>query len=94
MTKPLELKTYRRVAPGEDGFWEYRQRVIKAKQKRLTDPELAAEYFRAEYFRYRAEWQQLSSGMNFPDEAWTTQLDQLNTLYRFATHPHYDEVQP
>lgn len=65
----------------------------EADQKRFTNAELTAEYWRASERFARLNYNQLSSGEDFPEGVWDTAADQLNTLHRFAARPHYDEAQ-
>ncbi|MGN6406180.1 hypothetical protein [Sinomonas sp.] len=53
--------------------------------KRLTDPELAAELHKAIGEVYRAK---------VHDKTSSVLLDRMQTILRFATHPHYDEEAP
>lgn len=64
-------------------------------EKRLTDAELAAEYFAQDSQCRHEQWIETVRG----DEDYTSaeragqsrMYDRLNTLHRFATLPHYDE---
>lgn len=65
--------------------------AVVAKDKRFTDAELAAEYWRARARLERLAFDELSSGDEYGDEAWTLIAHPANTFLRFATLPHYDE---
>lgn len=92
MSRPLELKTFRiwdcgdgtiyADIPGEE--WPERVGVVILR-KRLTDPELAAEYWQA--------CAVLSTVLNLNEEYDLHDQAAMyaTTLERFATHPHYDE---
>lgn len=53
--------------------------------KRLTDAEIAAEYWRNFYIR--GSERGLGAARSEP-------VDRGYTLLRFASHPHYNEAQP
>lgn len=61
--------------------------------KRLTNAELAAEYWQAQHdFAFIAEgmiWGQMCGHWSFGEDAASART---KTLERFATLPHYDEV--
>jgi len=92
--KALELTVYKKE-PGRygrestynspDGFWAYPASHADgyAQGKRLTDAELAAEYWQAHAFHERAVRGEscIELIMEREVEVWT----------RFATLPHYDE---
>jgi hypothetical protein len=90
--KPVELVVYRQARnfKGEldpnvfavNGFWTYRPYDAA---KRLTDAELAAEYWMA--------FAALNVALIDDGEDWRIPLNRMNTLNGFATHDHYDEEQ-
>ena len=98
--KPLELKIYPpRPMPSipdgrlddpawddwEDAFEMRRRAMLKAHRKRLTEPELAAEYHQA--------LGEANLLMMAPRRAGKmTAANRVNTLLRFATTPHYFEA--
>ena len=59
---------------------------------RLTEPELAAEYHEWNAHLNKLQWAEIASGDLLADEAWDRLHGRLNTLYRFATSPHYFEA--
>jgi hypothetical protein len=65
-------------------------------QKRLTDAELAAEYWAMDSRCRHEQWIETVRGEDdYTDDEARGQLrmyDHLNTFYRFATTPSYDEV--
>ena len=94
MSKPLELTVHEidRADPSMvvvKGFWEYRP---YDPEKRLTDAELAAEYWNLNYFGSGAQFNEASSGDPYSEEFWESHYERLDALYGFATLPHYDEV--
>lgn len=101
MNKPLELTAY----PLDLGFPSgyvlprdtrvtFRAANRMAHEKRFTPAELAAEAWAARAAFDRTSFNEISSGDEFSDKRWAYVTDRLNTLYRFATLPHYDEDQP
>ena len=104
MLKPLELTIYPLELTFPAGYKlprdtriSYRAADRMAAEKRLTEPELAAEYHRA-----RDDDFAICEGLNWGDqcEGWTTfeaaALARTATLLRFATLPHAldEEVTP
>jgi hypothetical protein len=90
--KPLELVMY-------DKCWHdwaecpFRRRAYA---KRLTDAELAAELYRQEALCRHEYWIETVRNVDgdYTDlerDAQKVMDDLVNTLYRFATHPHWDE---
>lgn len=101
--KELELVVYEKV-PGRhggeprynspDGLWAYPVSHVDgyAKDKRLTDAELAAEYQNSRLISYVRHHRT----KNYPGDMvlfdhYERGLEQEWTLERFATLPHYDE---
>ena len=62
-----------------------------ARAKRLTDAELAAEWHDWVAHMKHLQWSELSSEEPLTDEQWAPVHARAMTLWRFATHPHYDE---
>lgn len=107
MRKPLELTIFEKE-PGRygreprynspDGFWAYPASHVDgyAANKHLTDAELAAEVWHACDDRSINASNILNGQYDNPhaQRAFQRAIDQANTLHRFATLPHYDEVHP
>jgi len=74
--KPLELTVY--PQPVKDQFW-----IMIA--KRLTDEELAAEY-------WRAKWTGEISQRKHPFMLTEANLEKIRTVERFMTLPHASET--
>ena len=86
MSKPLELVVNHKDRVDPDmvvvkDYWEYRP---YDSAKRLTDAELAAEHQAAVLAVYRAR-------VHHDDADWAKRLGQMQAMYRFATHPSYNE---
>lgn len=95
--KPLELNHYRRCdcgpdctvyvdarMEGPDIFEGFSPWHVTAKgDKRLTDPELAAEFWFADG--------QLAYAMDLPSERMRIRYERYATIKRFAERPHHDE---
>lgn len=91
MSRPLELTIYERCTcemdtephyAGKEGF-KFWFAEDQAYHKRLTDPELAAEYWYARWdYSMEAEF---GSDIEAAD-------NRLETVARFATTPSYDEA--
>lgn len=86
MRRPLELVVHHRSKTDPNrfvvkGFWEWRPYDTS---KRLTDPELAAEV-------WRARWTVKIAKLEWPFILTEANLEKVRTIERFATHPHYDE---
>jgi hypothetical protein len=77
--KPLELVWYGDFRDDGNGL-----RTFHGPDKRFTDAELAATFYGHEYTRLIIERDGLYSEGDLRGQG--------KTLYRFATHPHYDEV--
>ena len=79
--KPLELAVYDLEA--------FPHLVAKARtatrRKRLTGPELAAEMWRSCVINGDGE---------VPFDERLVEWSRVEVWHRFATHPHYDEVEP
>lgn len=100
--KALELVVYAKE-PGRyggepryhspDGLWAYPASHVDgyAAEKRLTDAELAAEYYAALAHFERMGFNEVSSGDDWDDATWVRIAKPMQTLHRFATLPHYDE---
>lgn len=94
MNKPLELVVYERMDDLELDEWcdgHYRDpdtgdvfAFCYGRAGRLTDAELAAEHHAAVLAVYRAR-------VHHDDADWEKRLGQMQAMYRFATHPHYDD---
>jgi hypothetical protein len=97
MRKPMELTVYppleypHKADPITMGRY-IRQRngeLIMRNIKRLTDAELAAEYWAPNWITMpNADWD------NDYEACVERMKDRSSTLHRFATLPHYDETQP
>ena len=59
--------------------------------KRFTDAELMAEYHKLNARRYQRQFNEVSSGDDYPEDTWDEHFDIQNTVYRFALAPHFDE---
>lgn len=98
--KPLELTVYPKLERPLYGHQieGYRQQVkaeIELREaKRFTDAELAAEYYRMDGLCRKEQWIEAVRDDYCEAErrGQAMMYDRLNTLYRFATLPHYDEV--
>lgn len=89
--KPLELVVYRTledfgVVFGYDtpDVHATSEADAMAAAKRFTDTELAAEVWRARWTKVFAE--------SYRDKLTVRQESMVDTMERFATLPHYDEV--
>jgi hypothetical protein len=80
--KEMELIWYGAYKMGPDR----RTRIFHGPERRLTDAELAAEHHAAVLAVYRAR-------VHHDDADWPKRLGEMQAMYRFATHPHYDEVE-
>ncbi|QDG65816.1 hypothetical protein NIBR502772_05945 [Pseudarthrobacter sp. NIBRBAC000502772] len=88
--KALELTIYPPIHRPRYGYgidpyreqWKRERNIIEA--KRLTDAELAAEY-------WRSTWDAQSCYHDGSDEDITATRKEYEALERFATLPHYDE---
>ncbi|WP_104087081.1 hypothetical protein [Arthrobacter sp. GMC3] len=95
--KALALTIYPKLQYPRSGheIMPYRERKLREnmlrKAKRLTDAELAAEYYKARAAYEKTKFNELSSGDDFTDERWAMVEEPLNIIHRFATLPHYDE---
>lgn len=93
MSKPLELVVYD-LNSNHHLRAKSHPRSATARAKRLTDAELAAEYHSWDSICRREQWIEAVRGDDYTDRERRGQdqlYERLNTLYRFATHPHYDE---
>jgi hypothetical protein len=96
MSKPLELTVYE-VDPTEpsmvvvEGFWAYRP---YDPAKRLTDAELAAEFWKSGSDHYAANSMHMMFEDDDTEQALSDSRDFMFAMERFATLPHYDEDQP
>lgn len=101
MNRPLELRRFRRCGCGEwcdvyvdadiegpDVAEGNAEVFYEDRAKRLTDAELAAEYWQA--CAVLSTVLNLNEEYDLHDEA----AMYATTLERFATHPHYDEETP
>jgi hypothetical protein len=103
MPKPLELRIFPQTEGGHGlyikglGCADYH---LDRTEKRLMDAELAAEVHAATTRIYRLKVASRGPGRPRKTEAEARKteaedrdnaLDQMTTLTRFATHPHYDE---
>lgn len=81
--KPLTI--YEKHATADDVYrvgGSFTPHAIVGTDKRFTDAELAAEYHSA--------WSEM---LDVPkDERYPHERPRIDTLHRFATLPHYDEV--
>lgn len=98
--KPLELTVYPLDPSFPAGYKLHRDTRITfaaanrmATEKRLTEPELAAELWRNEselnHISEGYSWQGLTGGWSADED---TAIIRDKTLERFATLPHCDEV--
>ncbi|MDQ4502167.1 hypothetical protein [Sinomonas sp. ASV322] len=100
MARPLDLVMYERVAGPGTGTWDFIYRdpgtgseldYIHDGFKRLTDVELAAEYWMARddagYRRHRVDMGSSAGSGLSADEA----EDLERVMFRFARSPHYDQ---
>ena len=62
---------------------------IQSRQKRLTDAECAAEYWRA----VATHWFTALDPVGDPELAIEAAWSEVDTWHRFATHPHASEVE-
>lgn len=92
--KPLELIAYpldmsfpRGYVLPRDTRVTFRAAERMAREKRLTNAELAAEYWKQEPVPDR-----VMECMGVSDPAHDEALEKVAILHRFATLPHYDEV--
>jgi hypothetical protein len=101
--KALELTVYPIWDAGDGDLYADRDdhqhptRVdFEVYRKRLTEPELAAEFWQACDERTRDAGNILSGQHENPyaQKAFQTSIDRAKTLHRFATRPHYDEATP
>jgi hypothetical protein len=60
--------------------------------KRFTDAELMAEYHKLDCRLYQRQFNEVCSGDDYTEESWERHAEMQNTVYRFAEHPHFDEV--
>lgn len=100
MSKPLELTVFKKE-PGRygreatynspDGLWAYPASHADgyAQRKRLTEAELAAEYYRACYL-YESDLADNDGYDGMPETREHRRHSLI--LHRFATRPHYDEA--
>ena len=97
--KPLELTTFHlwesqldgtvyADIPGERFPERVEWRVLA---KRLSDAELAAEYWRLR-LKVCSRGNRDVKGVGHPCVEWRAAHDECDTLHRFATNPHYDEA--
>ena len=85
--KPLELVNYGPFKEGPNG-----SRIFHGPRKRLTDADLAAEFWRQSTIATAAASNYLNSGPGQTDAAldyYQREAGKLEALQRFATHPHY-----
>jgi hypothetical protein len=78
------------------GVWDFTLFGPDLFDKRLTDAELAAEYHSWDSLCRREQWIETVQGDEYTERERRGQkrmYDRLNTIYRFATHPHHDEEQ-
>jgi hypothetical protein len=101
--KALELNVYPKTthsasltlyAVGRDTHYTLAGADKMAREKRLTDAELAAEFWQACDERTRDAGNILGGQHNNPyaQKAFQTSIDRAKILHRFATIPHYDEA--
>ena len=76
-----------RLAWGHERWREY----ALSDEKRLTDAELAAEWHDWISHLKHLQWSELASENPLTDEQWAPVNARAMTLWRFATHDHYDE---
>lgn len=74
------------------GQWMPEALATGGKDKRFTDAELMAEYHKLNARRYQCQYNEMSSGDDYTEESWDEHFAMQNTVYRFATEPHYGEV--
>lgn len=99
--KALELKVYERdeygdyvdtIAPdGRQYLIALEDVEVYCMDKRLTDAELAAEYFSALAHFERMGFNEVSSGDDWDDATWARIAKPMQILHRFATMRSYDE---
>ena len=95
--KPLQLITY----PPKNGFYtrghitysDWQVDAWLVPDKRLTDAELAAEYWRASEIEAEHRLHRLRYGNPHGYNLTKKLLHEAHVLFRFATHPHHDEEQ-
>ena len=83
--KPLELVDYGPFKEGPNGL-----RIVHGPQKRLTDAELAAEYWMSSSRRERMLGYDDGPGSATANEA-IKEAGRMERISRFATHDHCDE---
>lgn len=71
----------------DDARWKYTASIVVGREKRLTDAECAAEYWRAESFT------SFYAANEDTGEQWVHSLDEKIAWHRFSTCPHALEVQ-
>lgn len=103
MNEPLELTVYPLLDKvgrrAERGYIVNREPIeswyvdnYQIFEKRLTPPELAAEYWRK-----NGDFESCAEGYTTANDGYTfawegVEASRLNTVRRFATCPHYDEA--
>lgn len=105
MRKPLELVVHPPLHPVEREYIEDSRRrgtrpvfvdaarIGMLHAKRLTDPELAAEYHAWVAHMNRMQWAELARGEDpEPEAVWAALGERAATLYRFALANHYDQA--
>ena len=68
----------------DDARWKYTESIVVGRDKRLTDAECAAEYWRASYHLDIP----LATRTFVLTPEWVRDLYRTTTLHRFATRPH------
>lgn len=74
----------------DDARWAYTESIVVGRDKRLTDAECAAEYWRASYRLARP----LAANTFVATSDWVRPLQESDTWHRFAAHPHALEDSP
>jgi hypothetical protein len=98
VSKPLELTIFPRLERPRTGaeimpFWEqWRREAALQGSKHLTDADLAAEFHQQDYYcgQKLEGYGVAHNGDSLGSEE--EEIERLRILYRFATLPHYDEV--
>jgi hypothetical protein len=95
--KALELKVYpewRGYYREDDGSPLANQLAADSysRAKRFSGAEMAAEYHAWDAHLKHLQWCELSSGDELSEESWRKLNARLETLWWFASLPHFDEA--
>ena len=66
--------------------------AVLARDVRFSDAELMAEYHKLDCRLYQRQFNEVCSGDDYTEESWDRHTEMQNTVYRFATYPHFDET--